>query len=129
MKRLWDRMRPGDRVVVPLLLALAVALIPLQFCREPGRTVLAEVAGKVVFTAPLGRDRLVDLAGPLGTTQLQIADGRARILTSPCPHKVCIGMGAVSQSGELLACVPNRLLVRIEGGPAGDKTDYDLLSR
>jgi hypothetical protein len=128
MKWLWGRMCPGDRLVVPLLLALAVALIPLQFCRQPGRSVVAEVAGKVVFTAPLDPAGQVELSGPLGKTLLQIADGQARILASPCPNKFCIGMGKVSRSGELLACVPNRLLVRIEG-PDGDDRAYDLLSR
>jgi hypothetical protein len=46
MKWLWGRMCPGDRLVVPLLLALAVALIPLQFCRQPGRSVVARWRGK-----------------------------------------------------------------------------------
>jgi hypothetical protein len=128
MKWLWGRMRPGDRVLVPLLLLVAVALIPLQFCRQPGRSVIAEVAGKVVFSAPLDRAQQVELSGPLGKTLLRIADGQARILASPCPNKLCIGMGQVSRSGELLACVPNRVLVRIEGGTSGAEQAYDLLS-
>lgn len=129
MRWLWSRLRPGDRLLVPLLLALAVGLILLQLGREPGRKVVVEVAGQVVFTAPLDQTRQVGLNGPLGTTELRIADGQARILSSPCPNKICIGMGAVTRSGELLACVPNRLLVRVEGGNNREARDYDLLSR
>lgn len=129
MNQLWARMLAGDRLVVLLLLAVCTGLILLQLGREPGRTVVAEVDGKVVFTAPLDSARRVDLTGPLGKTELQIAAGEARILASPCPNKICIGMGAVSRSGELLACVPNRLLVRIEGGNASAERSYDLLSR
>lgn len=123
------RMRPGDRLLVPLLLALAIGLILLQLGREPGRRIVVEVAGQVVFTAPLDQPRQVELSGPLGTTDLRIADGQARILASPCPNKVCIGMGPVAHRGELLACVPNRLLVRVEGGEGREARDYDLLSR
>jgi hypothetical protein len=39
-----------------------------------------------------------------------------------------MGMGEIARHGELLACVPNHLLVRIEGGEERDG-DYDLLSR
>lgn len=129
MKQLWVRMLPGDRVVVLLLLAICTGLILLQLGRAPGRTVVAEIDGKVVFTAPLDGARRVDLNGPLGKTELQIAAGEARILASPCPNKICIGMGAISRSNELLACVPNRLLVRIEGGDDSAERSYDLLSR
>jgi len=129
MKQFWARMLPGDRVVVLSLLLVAAGLILLQLGRAPGRTVVAEVDGKVVFTAPLASDRQVSLPGPLGTTELQIAQGQARIIASPCPNKVCIHMGAISDRGELLACVPNRLLVRIEGGDDHEESSYDLLSR
>lgn len=129
MKQFWTRMLPGDRVVVLSLLLVAAGMILLQLGRAPGRTVVAEVDGKVVFTAPLASDRQVSLPGPLGTTELQITQGQARIIASPCPNKVCIRMGAVSGSGELLACVPNRLLVRIEGGDDHEDRSYDLLSR
>ena len=129
MKQFWARMLPGDRAVVLLSLAVTAALILLQLGRAPGSTVVAEVDGKVVFTAPLDGARRVALNGPLGNTELQIAAGEARILASPCPNKICIGMGAVSRSNELLACVPNRLLVRIEGGDDHAERSYDILSR
>jgi hypothetical protein len=37
-----------------------------------------------------------------------------------------MGMGEVSRAGELLACVPNELLVRIEGGQ--EERSHDLIS-
>jgi hypothetical protein len=57
---------------------------------------------------------------------LSIHDGRACILSSPCPLKICMGMGKVSRAGELLACVPNELLVRIEG--IQEERSHDLIS-
>ena len=36
-------------------------------------------------------------------------------------------MGAIARAGELLACVPNALLVRIDG--VGKGAAHDLLSR
>ncbi|NIQ96240.1 MAG: NusG domain II-containing protein, partial [Desulfuromonadales bacterium] len=47
--------------------------------------------------------------------RLEIENGTARIVDSPCPYKVCISMGEISRRGEIIACVPNRLLVQVAG--------------
>lgn len=132
LKRLWRRTRPGDRLVVAVLLLLSLGLLVVLRPGPPGRRVVVEQAGRVIFTAPLDEPRAVALEGPLGTTRLAIRDGTVCVEAAPCPHRVCIGMGAIGRAGELVACVPNDLLVRIEGGPPSapkPATDYDLLSR
>jgi len=69
------------------------------------------------------------LPGPLGDTEITIAAGKVAVSRASCPLKVCMRMGAASQTGDLIACVPNRLVIRIEGPAAGRRGDYDLLSR
>jgi len=127
MRALLRRMTALDRLIVAVLLLGILASFFLLGSRPRGERVLVERDGRLLFSAPLGENRVVDLEGPLGSTRLEIRDGRARILASPCPTKACIGMGAIARRGELLACVPNQLLVRIDG--EGDGADHDLLSR
>jgi len=131
LKGAWRRTRLLDRLVVALLLVLCGVLLVWLRPGPPGQRVVVERDGKVVFTAPLSEERTVELAGRLGPTRLAIRHGSVCILDSPCPRKICIGMGSIARSGELLACVPNGLLVRIDGGPGGKKPApaYDLLSR
>jgi len=128
VKRIWRRMRSGDRWVAGLLLVL-VGLLLWRLAPGPaGERLVAERDGRVIYTAPLDQDRQIELKGPLGTTRLQVAGGQVAVVSSPCPRKVGIGMGKISRGGEWLACVPNHLLVRIEG-EAESRHDYDLLSR
>lgn len=122
-------MRPGDRWLVGALFLLALGLLFLLGPEQRGRRLVVERDGQVIFVAPLDQPRQVRLKGPLGETELEIREGKACILSSPCSHKVCIGMGRIAAAGELLACVPNHLLVRIEGEPPEENDDYDLLSR
>ncbi len=129
LKDVWRRTTLLDRVVVAALLAAILLSFFLLGRLGTGSRVVVERAGEVVFTAPLDTARTVRLAGPLGETVLEIRAGRACILEAPCPHKVCMGMGQVARRGELIACVPNRLLVRVEGGSARKEPAYDLLSR
>ena len=127
MRALLRRMTALDRLIVAVLLLGILASFFLLGSRPRGERVLVERDGRLLFSAPLGENRVVDLEGPLGSTRLEIRDGRARILASPCPTKACIGMGAIARAGELLACVPNQLLVRIDG--EGKGMAHDLLSR
>ena len=40
-----------------------------------------------------------------------------------CPDKVCMGMGKISRNGEFIACLPNRLLVVVEGAAEQSPVD------
>lgn len=125
---LLRRMTWLDRgIVLTLLLATGVAFALVGHAPR-GARVVVEQQGRVIFSAPLDVDRTTTLNGPLGATILEIHAGHACITSSPCPQKVCIGMGQISRQGELLACVPNDLLVRIEGEGIKEPS-HDLISR
>lgn len=129
LKAIWRRLLPLDRLVVLLLLLGIGVSFYVVGQRPKGRQVVVEQGGRLVFAAPLRTDRKVTLAGPHGETVVAIRNGRAGIVEASCPNKVCMGMGEVSRQGEIVACVPNGLLLHIEGDPDDEGKDYDLLSR
>ncbi len=63
---------------------------------------------------PLGADREVGIPGPLGTTRVHIEGGSVHVTDSPCRDKICIYAGTISRKGDWIACLPNRVLIRIE---------------
>ena len=69
---------------------------------------------------PLDRDAFLPLHGTLGPIELEVRDGAIAVVRSDCPNHLCIAMGWKRAAGEVLACVPNALVVRIEGGAARD---------
>ncbi|MBT3921527.1 MAG: NusG domain II-containing protein [Nitrospina sp.] len=80
-----------------------------------GDWVIIKVEDKNVARFPLTTDRVVQVEGPLGTTEVEIRQGKARILRSPCKLKVCIKSGYIQYADRLSACLPNKVVVRIEG--------------
>ena len=74
-----------------------------------------EVDAKRVARLPLTADHFAHLQGPLGTTEVEIKNGRARIVRSPCKLKVYIKSGYIQYADRLSACLPNKVVVRIEG--------------
>lgn len=48
-----------------------------------------------------------------GKNHLVIHDGHAQIEEADCPDKLCVKQGAVSESGQSVVCLPNRVVVAI----------------
>lgn len=128
MKAPWHFMTGGDWLVVLLLLTSSLGGIVSIAAMSEGSRVLVTCGDELCFTAPLDQPRTLAIDGPLGQTKLVIDERGVRIVESPCPRKICVSMGVAKHTGDLLACVPNRILVHIDGS-SGKEVSYDLLSR
>jgi hypothetical protein len=129
--RLWGeggkRLFFGDVAVLTFFCALAVALVAgVSGARIGAESVEVEVGGRKVLTVDLGESGVREVTGSLGTTRIEFRDGQVRILSSPCPLKICQRAGWIGVAGEMLVCLPNEVVVRLPGGPAGD---LDAVSR
>lgn len=124
----WRFMTTGDWLLVVALLAIAVAgLARLAGAPSGGRVVVTD-GDRTVLTAPLDSHNSFELNGPLGPSRLEIDERGARITVAPCPRRVCMTMGPIRRSGELIACIPNRILVRVEAA-GNQESAFDLISR
>ncbi len=100
-----------------VLLAALLALNGFLWARGAGGTpsaleVLSEGGTR---TEPLEGPRELEVAGPLGTTLVRIDAEGARVVDSPCPLKLCVAAGKVSRPGQVVACLPNRVALRVLG--------------
>lgn len=116
----------ADRWLCVGLIAVSFVLAGLARAPQNGRGVAVVTVGRAQVAAlPLDRD--VDdqvVRGRLGDVHLAVRDGAVRVTSSSCRNKVCVGMGSKRHRGEVLACVPNELIVRIVGGePDADLPD------
>ncbi len=61
-----------------------------------------------------GDTRTLALAGPAGRTVVEFGDQGVRVREASCRHRTCQLQGTATRAGELIACAPNRLLLRVE---------------
>lgn len=59
-----------------------------------------------------------------GYNRIRIENGEVSITESTCPNKDCIKMGKISQAGDMLICLPHKLILRLEGGDTVDAISY-----
>jgi hypothetical protein len=113
-------LRPGDL----LILLLAVGAVGLSFrlgWTGQGDSARILARGKLVAELPLSRDRLITVDGPLGTTRIEIHQGRARIAADPSPRQLCVKQGWLNRAGQAALCLPNQVALEI----LGQRADYD----
>lgn len=76
----------------------------------------AEVSidGVVQTVLDLSEDQEVTIEGPNdGTNLLIIQDGEIWCDDASCPDKVCIYQGRQSRDGDIIVCLPNRMIVQL----------------
>ncbi|MDA8410492.1 MAG: NusG domain II-containing protein [Treponema sp.] len=105
-----------DFLIIAVALG-ATVFISLAILGRSGDRLVVRIDGQSgQWEYPLDQDREVRVPGPLGITVVDIAGGRAAITDSPCPNKTCVLAGSISRGGQWVACLPNKVFVRLVGG-------------
>lgn len=106
---------PGDWLVIAMVTALIGGLAAAIYSDAAVDRVEIFSAGQPPASYPAWQSRTLHVHGPLGDTIIQIANGAARIVASPCTQKICINRGWLSRAGETAACLPNRVSLSMLG--------------
>ena len=72
--------------------------------------------GRKISEASLADKGIKSFRVKQGEIAVKIKNGSARIISSPCRHKICCLTPPVSLSGERIICAPNHFLLEIQGG-------------
>ncbi len=110
-----------DVVLIVLILFLSTAVI--LFTRfgidwQLPKIIEASVyhEGKLLKRLRLDKDQKVIILN--GKMLIEIKDGRMRVKESDCPRKICVKTGWINASGEVIVCVPNKVLIEINRATA-----------
>ena len=104
-----------------ILLAMVAILLPAVYLATwhdatAGTQITIRSANHEPMTLPLTQDREVRIGGRLGESVIEIHDGKAHFLRSPCTSKVCIHSGWLGETGDFAACLPNGVSFTVAGG-------------
>ena len=89
---------------------------------KPNQAVVS-VNGQTAARFSLQGQSEYKVKGVLGDSKIEIINGRARIVSSPCLQKVCIHKGFIEEPGECVVCAPNQVVVKIVGDSKDNAMD------
>jgi hypothetical protein len=122
MKRKFP-LKPLDFLVVAAAAVLAgySAFAVYASPKQNEQVLIRGSGGSWLF--PLDAEETLEVPGPLGTTVVEIRDMRVHVLSSPCSNQTCVAAGHIDSGGQWVACLPNKVLVMIEGNADGQNID------
>ena len=130
-------------VLIVLGTAASAALAMQQSAADAGSKVVIKSDGALYATYPLDEERTVVVPAPkqlnvdapeakpddAASVQydyynvVNIRGGQVTVSEASCKNQVCVLHGSISHPGESIVCLPNRLIVSIEGGQGGESYD------
>ncbi len=109
--------------IVLLILLLLLSLLPLFPWGLPPSACYAEIRldGQILEKIPLTGQQGVQ-ERPLTITQagaqhhylIRIEQDTIAVITADCPDKICVKTGTISKPGEIIACLPHKLIIEIK---------------
>ena len=113
------KIKKGDILVIIICALIgALSFLPPFLFKDKSSPAYAviEADGKEVKRISLKDNADVEING----VKIIVEDGCAWVEHSDCPDKTCVKTGKISKTGQRAVCLPNRVMVYIEGGRGYD---------
>lgn len=115
---------PGDWVIILAGIVLVTLLFDQLWLTEPATKLRIRQGDKIYAEYSLDQQRSIDITGPLGSSRIDINQGKVRIEKSPCTNQYCVHQGWLHRAGQVAICLPNQVSLEL----LGSKKIYDSLN-
>lgn len=106
-------LRWGDWLVAVVVVVLAVSSFLLTRPQGAAASATVTVDGQTVACVALPSHEVMELENGV---VIRFEGMRACIDSSDCPDKTCVKRGWLSVAGQTCVCLPNRTVLRMDGG-------------
>lgn len=110
-----------DKYLIVLVLIISISsmvYIKNIAASQNDKYIAVEVNGseykKVTFSED-DKSRYLDIKTKYGYNKLEIENGKVRVIDASCPDKLDVKQGFIKDVGEVIVCLPNRMVVEIKG--------------
>jgi hypothetical protein len=116
------RIKFGDIIIVLAIAAVIVLLLVLPNSKPAG----SQTAVIIVDGAEYERIELSEISDPItidlheSGVVIKAQDGQIWFASSTCPDQTCVNTGKLLRSGNIAVCLPNKVIVKIEGTTNSD---------
>lgn len=99
-----------------VILAIAAVLLAVRIRHASGSQLAAQLIygdNNTVLDIPLDKSDTYTVDTGYYTVHIEVQDGRARFVDSPCPDHICEGFGWLSAEDQTATCLPARAVLTI----------------
>jgi hypothetical protein len=107
--------KPGDWMTLLAGTVAVAILFPLFWSGAHADRAIIRRDGDLIAEVALTANKRIEVSGPIGTTVIEIAPGRARVLSDPGPRQYCVQQGWLSHANAIAICAPNHVSLILRG--------------
>lgn len=108
--------RKADYILLVILLVVGLAAsMYISFSTEAGDKVIIRAKGQLYGTYQLSEDNTITVAQGSKENIISIDHGQVVMHSASCKNQVCVEHAPISMTGESIICLPNQVVVTIEG--------------
>lgn len=118
--------KKADIILAVLLIAVGLAAsYMLSFGQSAGQELVITAEGERFGSYSLLENQEVQVRRNGHTNKIIIENGEVSMIFSDCPGQDCVHQRAISQTGETIVCLPNKVILEI----AGKEKEYDAIAK
>ena len=118
--------KKADIILFICLILIGGALSYLAFSgSSTGDLVVVKVNGEIYGKYSLSKDRTITVNRNGHMNKITIKGGKVQVSKSSCKNQICVRQGSISTTHQSIVCIPNRVVVSIEGKDG----EYDVISQ
>ena len=118
--------KKADIILFICLILIGGALSYLAFSgSSTGDLVVVKVNGEIYGKYSLSKDRTITVNRDGHMNKITIKRGKVQVSKSSCKNQICVKQGSISTTHQSIVCIPNRVVVSIEGKDG----EYDVISQ
>jgi len=125
-----EKMKKLDKIIVASFVIIAIVLgITFKFAFNKdydNKYIEIYVKGQLYKKVSINDNKVkeeIDIKTDLGENIVQIENGGVRIVDADCPDKVCVKDGFKDKVGNVLVCLPHKVVIQIKGQSSENEVD------
>lgn len=109
-------MKGKEKIITSAIALLCILSAAVYFLipGETGKYAVISQDGKTVMKKSLSEEGTFTCP-EIPHMKFEISGEGIRVTESDCPDKICVKTGFVSREGEAAVCMPNRVIITVEG--------------
>jgi len=104
----------NDLILIGVLIIFSLIPLAINSSSEKNFAVV-KVDGVIIRKLDLSIDETFTIETSGGKNIVAVKNGAVSVVEADCPDKICMRRGAIKNSGEMIACVPHKVLIEIVG--------------
>ncbi len=128
-------MTKGDKVLIVVIIVISLVSLGLVKNSAIGhkeKYISIQVDGKeykkIIFDKAL-IGKTIPIETEFGYNVIEIGEDNVRVIEADCPDKIDVLQGYISRPGEIIVCLPNKLVIEIKGSEeTNDIKEVDHIS-